>query len=200
MGTTALPSTLGPFDWNVMRSGTDRYWTLAWAMLAEQRARLAADEIVPRDRFGEEGSLWTPAVDLSLSEPTTFTWFDEGVFVPARRIVAIAAAGVPERLCRGEVLRLEAVRVDRYWEGMGTNFWSVDGGRLGVGFIHSALEGRWGGAAVLADGLIVPVGHPIVGDAARADRLVADLQTITRAFRAANGLPADGEAASNGPA
>jgi hypothetical protein len=176
-----------------MRSGTSRYWLLGWALLTEQLARMAADGIVPLDRFGTEGSMWTPAVDLALGESGAFTWFDAGVFVPARSVGSIAAAESGARLARGMVLRLEAVREDRTWEGMGTNFWSIDDSDLGVRFIHSALEGRWGGAAVLADGLIVPLGHPLVGDSARADRLVVDLQTITRAFRAANGLPAGGE-------
>ena len=75
---------------------------------------------------------------------------------------------------------------------MGTNAWSIDPSGLGVSFLHSALEGRWGGAAMLADRLIVPLDHAIVGDDDRADRLVRDLQDITRAFRSANGLPPEG--------
>ena len=192
----ALPSTLQPFDWNVMRSGTSRYWSLAWSLLAEQLARLATDGIIPHDRRDQGGSLWTPAVDLALGDRSSRTWFEEDAFVPARFVGSVAAAGDEARLSRGTTLRLEAVREDRSWEGAGTNFWSIGESDLGVGFIHSALEGRWGGAAVLADGLLVTLDHPIVGDFARADRLVADLQAITRAFRVANGLPAEGETPS----
>jgi hypothetical protein len=196
---TALPSTLPPFDWDVTRSGSRVYWTLSRALLSEQLARLATDHIAPLQRYGGEGSLWTPAVDLALGKPSGFTWFDEDRFVPARSVRAIAAGEHGARLRRGQVLRLQAVRRDPYHEARGTNFWSIDDSDIGVDFIHSALEEHWGGEALLADALIVPLGHSILGDPLRADRLVVDLQTITRAFRAANGLPADGWVASADP-
>lgn len=90
---------------------------------------------------------------------------------------------------RGTVLRFEAGLPGFTSEGLGLHAWSLDPALLGVGFVPSALEGRWGGAALLADLLIVRAGHPILRDDARADRLVRDLQDITRAFRAENGLP-----------
>ena len=187
MGMEPLPSTLGPFDWSVMPSGTDRYWRLSWALLAKQTARLALDGIVPRhDRSREVGIRWTPALDLALGKPSTRNWFGER-YTPARDVEAIAA-GVQSHILRGTVLRLAAVMPDFSWEGMGTNFWSVDEADLGAPFLRSALEGRWGGAAVLADQLVVPIDHPIVGNDERADRLVRDLQDITRTFRAASGL------------
>ena len=196
-GSEPLPSTLGPFDWSVMPSGTDRYWRLAWALLAEQTGRLAHDGIAPRDEHSvEAGTCWTPAVDLALGDASSFAWFDAEQFVPARPVWAVAAGNAAERLRRGTVLRLESVLPDRYHEGMGVNAWSVDTADLDVPFLHSALEGRWGGAAVLADRLIVPLDHPIVGDDKRADGLVRDLQDITRAFRDANGLPPDGDSPS----
>lgn len=192
MGLSPLPSTVGRFDWKAMRSGTIRYWQLGWALLAEQTKRLAVDGIVPPVSFRDDGSRWTPAVDLGLDYPSTSAWFDEP-YVPARDVLAIASSGLRGRLVRGTIIRLESSVLDRYLEGMGMNFWSVEGGELDVPFLRSALEGRWGPAAVLADGLIVPVDHPIVGDDERADRLVRDLQDITRTFRVANDLPADGD-------
>lgn len=122
-----LPSTLGPFDWSVMPSGTDRCWRLSWALLAEQVARLAIDAIVP--------PRWPP---------------------------------------RSRRLSLDPVRASRCRRG-------VDN------YLDSALEGWWGGAAVLADHLIVSPDHPILSDDDRADRLVRDLQSITRRFREAAG-------------
>jgi hypothetical protein len=174
-----------------MPSGTARYWELAWALLAEQTERLAIDGIVvPRD--GYRVGPGTPAVDLEVGEPSTFAWFGAEQYVPARDVWAIASGEALGRLLRGTVLHLVGLFPDPYYEGLGLNAWSADPALLGVPFLHSALEGRWGGAAVLADQLIVPLDHPIVGDDARADRLVRDLQDITRAFREANGLPRDG--------
>jgi hypothetical protein len=187
MNTEPLPSTLAPFDWNAAPSGSSGYWELGWELLAQMKVRFAKDGIFPRDR-SEIGTIWTPAVDLALNPPSTLTWFTEGEYVPARSAVSIADAGSPGRLLRGTPLRLESVQDDRYWEGLGTNFWSVDDPDLDVGFIHSALEGRWGVTSVLADCLIVPIDHPIVGEDERADRLVRDLQAITVAFRDAHGL------------
>ena len=195
-----LPSTLGSFDWKAMPwspSGTDRYWQLAWALLREQMERLALDGIAWRDEhFGEPGAPWTPAVDLALGDRSTVVWLGGERFTPARDVRAIAAGAVGKRILRGTVVRLRDVIPDGSWEGLGTNYWSIDDAELGVPFLQSALEGRWGGAAMLADALIVPVDHPIVGDDVRADRLVLDLQDITRAFRVAHRLPAEGESAS----
>jgi hypothetical protein len=186
-------ATTVPFDWRATPSGSDAgHWPLTWELLGEQLARLALEEIVPRDRFDDEGTFWAPAVDLDLSGVNVRTWFEEDQFVPARQIWGIASAGSQARLLPGSILRLESVREDRYWEGMGTNFWSIDEPGLGVVYLHSALEGRWGGPAVLADALLVPADHPFLGDAERAERLVRDLQSITRQFRAAHGLPANG--------
>jgi hypothetical protein len=196
MNTEPLPSTLAPFDWSARPSGDPGYWELGWELLAEQEARLAEDGIIPHDRFGQEGTAWTPAVDLCLTLANTNTMFTEGEYVPARHVYSIAKADSEGRLLRGTPLRLESVQPDRYWDAMGTNFWSVDDSDLDVRFIHTALEGRWGPPAVLADGLIVPIDHPIVGDDERADRLVRDLKAITFAFRAAHGLPAGGSANS----
>ena len=192
MGLEPLPSTLGPFDWSVMPSGTDRYWRLAWALLAEQTARLATDGIVPQDHRSGKGSRWTPAVDLALDEPSTFAVGDAEQFVPARLMGAVAAGNGAGRLLRGTVLRFEGSVIDRVVDGIGVDVWSVDETDWGVPFLRSAFEGRWGGAPALANLLIVPLDHPIVGDDDRADRLVRDLQDITRAVRRANGLPADG--------
>jgi hypothetical protein len=196
MGLERLPSTIVSFEWGVMPSGTERYWRLAWALLAEQTARLAIDGIVPQDYRSGEGSRWAPAVDLALGEVSTFGWTGGEEFVPGRSVWGIASSGCAARLVRGTVLRLAAVIPDSHLGGLGTNFWSVEGTELGVRFIHSALEGRWGGAAVLADQLIVPIDHPIVGDGDRAEDLVRDLQDITRAFRVANDLPAEGRSPS----
>jgi len=176
-----------------MRSGTWRYWQLCGKLLGKQLDRLADDGIRPHDRFGEEGSHWTPAVDLALGDPDDWAYPENRRFVPARSVWSVAHGRAKARLRCGSILRLEAVCPDPHVEALGTNFWSIDRADLGVSFIHSALEGRWGGAASLADNLIVPTDHPLVGDLARADRLVLDLQEITRAFRVANGLPADGE-------
>jgi hypothetical protein len=197
-----LPATTIPFDWNAMASGTSRYWQLSWALLGEQVARLADDGIVrddrcdhpaPHIRYTRTGTLWTPAVDLAVDGPSEFTWFEKGAFVPARSARSIADSRTPDRLQPGVVLRLESVQADPWYEGMGTNFWSVADDQFDVRYIHSAFEGRWGGTAVLADALIVPIDHPIVRDPGRADRLVRDLQEITRAFRVRAGLPAEGE-------
>lgn len=188
-----LPSTLEPFDWDVMPSGTKRYWDLAWALLARQVARLAVDGIVPRDDHRVElGTFWTPAVDLELGDPSTSVLSYLKRFVPERDVLRVASAGSRVRLPAGSQLRLLDCVPDIYYEGMGVNVWSIDDAGLGVPFLHSALEGRWGGAALLADHLIVPRDHPIAGDDDRADRLVRDLQAIIRTFREANGLPAEG--------
>ena len=148
---------------------------------------------MPWDRSGLEGSLWTPAVDLDLGAPTVSTLPEVRAFVPFRPAWSVADARSETRLMRGTVLRLEAVGWDRAWERLGSNAWSGDPTTTGVGFIHSALEDRWGGPPLLADALIVPLDHPIVGDSSRADRLVADLQDITRTFRVRIGQPAGGE-------
>jgi len=211
MGLMPLPSTLGPFDWGVMpilRVGPDggHYdaWGVASLLLKEQEARLAADGIVtpwpPGDRRDHEGSLWTPAVDLDLGGATTSALFEVRAFVPFRPVWSVADARSEARLMRGTVLRLETVGEDRSWERLGSNAWSIEPSDLGVGFIHSALENRWGGPPLLADALIVPLDHPIVGDSASADRLVTDLQDITRAFRIRIGQPADGACAGPGTA
>lgn len=101
----------------------------------------------------------------------------------------VATGGTRARLVRGTALRFEAGQPGSTSEGLRLHARSLDPAALGVGFVHSALEGRWGGAAVLADLLIVRADHPILRDDARADRLVRDLRGITRAFRAENGLP-----------
>ena len=194
-----LPATLLPFDWRVVSaSGKETptaYWSLVWGLLAEQDKRLREDGIEPRDRFDERGTVWTASVDLDLTYPSDFAWHGGERFVPSRSVGAPATASSEARLMPGIPLRLEDAIPDRYYEGMGTNYWAfdpADATDLGVPWIHSALEGRWGGSAVLGDYLIVPIDHPIVGDAERADRLVRDLQEITRAFRVTAGLPAEG--------
>jgi hypothetical protein len=193
MGLKPLASTLGPFDWEVMASGNARYWQLAWDLLAEQRNRLALDAIAtPSCRMGDEGTCWTPAVDLALDDQSAFAVDDAVQFVPARLVGAVAAGDDPERLLRGTVLRLECCVIDRVVDGIGVNVWSVTEADLGVPFLRSAFEGRWGGAPALANLLIVPLDHPIVGDDERADRLVRDLQDITRAVREADGLAREG--------
>jgi hypothetical protein len=196
------PSTTGAFDWDVHPAKQSLYWPLTWALLAEMKKRLKVDGIVPdKDdrcdvrrsvRYPRTGTLWTPALDLSLGAPSDFTWFEKGEYVPARSIYSIAEGAPDGRLLRGTVLRLEAVCDDRYGEGMGTNFWSLPEGGIDVALVHSALEGRWGGSAVLADALIVPIDHPFLGDDDRADRLVRDLQDVVRSFRITAGLPMDG--------
>ena len=175
MGLMPLPSTLGPFDWGIMAIGRHDISGVAGLLLREQVARLAADGIVPRDRLGQEssmpwdrsgmeGSRWTPAVDLDLGAPTVSALPEVRAFVPFRPVWSVADARSETRLMRGTVLRLEAVGWDRAWERLGSNAWAGDPTTLGVGFIHSALEDRWGGPPLLADALIVPLDHPIVGD------------------------------------
>ncbi len=182
-----------PFDWTALPAGATAFWETGGALFREQKARLAVDGIEPVDRSDGEGSLWTPAVDFDLDEKVTGGLVDGGKsFMPARETWRIASASSPALLLRGTILRLEAVIPDRFLEGLGTNFWSTEDASLDVRYIHSALEGRWGPAALLADGLIVPIDHPIVGNDERAERLVRDLQQITRDFRSKNGLPADG--------
>ncbi len=188
-----ISSTIEPFDWEVVPSGTDLYWTLCWALLAKQLEVIADAGIEPlrphgaTERYSKVGTFWTPAVDLALGRISTFTVHDVP-YRPARDIVSITAGDAAERIHAGTALRLEAaLQAD---EHMGTNYWSVVNDDLDVSFVNSALGGRWGGAACLADGLIVPIEHPIVGDRKRADRLVRDLQAVTRSFRTANGLSA----------
>ena len=75
MSRPSLPSTSGPFDWDAMTSGTDRYWTLTWALVGEMKTRLEVDGILadPDDRcdvrnharYPRTGTLWTPAIDLA---------------------------------------------------------------------------------------------------------------------------------------
>jgi hypothetical protein len=137
------------------------------------------------ERYSKVGTFWTPAVDLALGRISTFTVHDVP-YRPARDIVSIASGDDAERICSGTALRLEAaLQAD---EHLGTNYWSVVNDDLDVSYVQSALGGRWGGAACLADVLIVPIEHPIVGDTERADRLVRDLQAVTLGFRMANGL------------
>jgi hypothetical protein len=199
MDRPPLPATLAPFGWDTTPSSPSRYWPLTWALFAEMTKRLEVDGIVadPNDRcdpcvpHARAGTIWAPAVDLALDEPTDRTWFEAGQYVPGRSVRSIAEGRSPGRLLRGTLLRLEAVQPDRFLDGVGANFWSVPDASLDVGFIHSALEARWGGAARLADILIVPASHPFLGDDERADRLVRDLQEIARSFRIAAGLPAN---------
>lgn len=195
MSRAPLPSTLAPFDWEAAPSGTDAYWQFTWDLVAEQKERLAHYGIVPRDPFGGEGTLWAPAVDLELGRVET----GQEPYVAMRPIWGVATATTPAdpprwgflrktervRLFAGTPLRLVARIPDLTDTGLGANVWRLSRRRLGrAPFIHSAREGRWGGAAVLGDCLILPFEHPLLGNAARADRLVRDLQEITLSFRA----------------
>ncbi len=137
-------------------------------------------------------------MDLALGEPTTVVptmvvkWLGDKPCTPARDVQAVAAGRPGGRLVRGTVLRLEVIVPCYHWEGIATLVWSARDAGLGVPFLHSGMVARWSHAALLANHLIVPVDHPIVGDDDRADLLVRDLQDVTRAFREANGLPPDG--------
>ena len=76
---------------------------------------------------------------------------------------------------RGTALRFEGSIPDQMHEELGSSFWSLpsgdDAARLGVRFLASAFEGRWGGAAHLGDHLIVPAGHPLLDDPSRSRQL-----------------------------
>jgi len=204
MGLEPLQSTVAPFEWSVMHQveahpSPRSTWTSNWAagreLLERQRNYLLGSGLdlmeLERQRFADAKFVeWTPLVDLALGRPDTTAWHSGRPYIPARSICSIAEGGTPGRLVRGTPLQYFEAQPDLSYEAMGNFVWSVAG--LDVPYIHSAMEGRWGGAALLADALIVPRDHPWVGDDAQADKLVLNLREIVLDFRRVNGLQLDG--------
>jgi hypothetical protein len=193
-----LPSTVAPFEWSVMHlvegDGAGSRWTsnwaAAWELLELQRTYLSDYGLelieLSKIRGAEQPMEWAPLVDLTLGTIYTDGWYRDKTYSPERSVDSIASGSSSLRLSRGTALRFVVARPDHMWEGMGDFVWSVVGSD--VPYLRTAMEGRWGGAALLADALIVPHEHPWVGDEARADELVRGLQTVVTTFRQENRL------------
>ncbi len=128
----------------------------------------------------QTGSFWTPLVDLRLQPLVTKPWmgWEREALFPARWISQIAAGPEVTALARGTILRFETLEINPWLYGYDSRVWSIADPAIDVAFLWSADDLRGGSDGMLASDLIVPIGHPRVGDDAFADQLVRDLQAI----------------------
>ncbi len=180
------------FSWEAIEtSGDPRYWKLGWELFKRQVTRIHEDAPAGSPNGERDGDAIVVA-DLEdrpvSAHSASYLGFSDARFAHARDIVAIGDASSPSVVRAGTVLHVVAQIHDQYNEGLGANFWVSNDGQP----YASALEGRWGIDALLADALIVPLGTPLASDPAAQRRLLDDLRTITVAFRVEHGLPPEG--------
>jgi hypothetical protein len=189
------PDQTANFSWEAITSSHDfRYWQLGWQLVALQRdviaSVLAAKESTSRRTKGQRHIvLMDLAVDDELCD-----WLDylgdsttPSHYLGCRNITQPAVAATETRLQAGTSLSWDADIPDRMWEGLGLTLW---GDQERHAWYASALEGRWGCAAVLADALIVP--ETALGDTSPPTELVGRLVEVTVGFRREHGLAPEG--------
>jgi hypothetical protein len=172
-----LHATLTPFEWSLPESGDVR----SSADLV-RRYLLLLKSVGVEAVWGsrEAGRLWTPLVDLSLGPLVTKPWivWEPEAFFPARWLPRVAAGTDIPVLPRGTVMRFERHCMNPALLGWDSLIWSMAESRLDVHFVWSADDLNGGSNGVLANQVIVPIEHPLVGDDEVANRLVRDLQAI----------------------
>jgi hypothetical protein len=180
------------FSWQAIATSHDpRYWTLGGELMVLQVSvieRFAAE----RSRHLER--LYAPLADLAIggtSSPSFLSYLraDPDHYPGCCDVDDVASGRTGPIIPAGTTLRLLAELPDPSYEGLGANLWQ---GTTDGRFYATALEGRWGFEAVLADALIVPADTAALDDRDSGQRLLGELRAVTSEFRRTRGLLPEG--------